>query len=188
MQSNLSITHCILALVGVLYMTSQFAWAHTAAPPNGALSIGQEKFSDNTLKTGDQQVISGEIYNSSSEPIKVSLSVSAETSPTNIGDRWTVVNQEPAGDEILIPPSDKVQYALTLKWLKPGTYHVHTTLKFGGLLEAGSVLARGQTTVVDGDPIYQKSEFELPAVLGMLVAAGVVAMIVRRRRNRFGKT
>jgi hypothetical protein len=167
---------------------SQFAWAHKAAPATGALAIRHEQFSDNTLKTGDQQVIRGEIHNLSSEPIKVSLSLSAETSPTNIGNRWTVVNQEPAGEEILIPPSDKVQYALTAKWLKPGTYHVHTTLKFGDFLNWGSVLGPGQTTVVNGDSIYQNSEFELPAIAGLLAAGGIVAMIVMRRRNRSRKT
>ncbi len=174
--------------IGVLVVTSQFAWAHQASPAKGALEVRQEEFSDNTIKTGDLQVIRGEIHNLTTEPIKVSLSISAETSPTNIGYRWVVVNQEPAGDEILISPSDKVQYALTSKWLKPGTYHVHTTLKFGDFLNTGSVLGRGQTTVVSGDPIYQNAELELPAVLCLVVAGGIVAVIVSRRRNRDRKT
>lgn len=189
MLTSLSIRRCcIFTLVGVLCTASQFAWAHKATSATEELAIRQEEFSDNTLRTGEQQIIRGEIHNLSSEPVKVSLSLSAETSFLNIGDRWTVVDQKPAGKEILISPSDKVQYVLTAKWLKPGTYHVHTTLKFGDLFNARSMLGPGQTTVVSGDPIYQNSEFELPAILGIMVAGGIVAMIAMRRRNQSQKT
>lgn len=177
----------IVAILGILCLNSQLAWAHSVEPSTQLLAIRNETFSDQTLKTGDDQIIKGEIHNLSSEPIKVSLSLSAETSPLNTGARWTIIQQEPAGEEIAIPPSETVEYSLTAKWLKRGTYHVHTALEFGNFLSAGSMFGQGATTVVSGDPISHSSDMELPALL-LLVAAGViVAVVVVKRRKRYGE-
>lgn len=177
----------IAAILGILCLNSQLAWAHSVEPSTQLLAINNETFSDQTLKTGEDQIINGEIHNLSSEPIKVSISLSAETSFLNTGARWTIIKQEPEGEEISIPPSERVEYSLTARWLKPGTYHVHTALEFGSFLSAGSLLGRGVTTVVSGDPISHSSDTELPALL-LLVAAGViVAVVVVKRGKRYGE-
>ena len=114
------------------------------------VSIDNEQFSENTLNTGDQLTVTGELNSRVNRPLRAWLSLFSESA--NAGNRWEFLARDPPGNIFDIPAGGTIPYSLTVRALEPGTYHVHTQLNIEHI---GPGLGRGQTVVVSGEPIIK---------------------------------
>lgn len=112
--------------------------------------IENENFSDNTLVTGEELTVTGELKSLVNRELRAWLSLFSESS--NAGNRWEFLSRDPPGNIFDIPPGATVPYSITVKALEPGTYHVHTQLN---VEHVGPGLGRGQTVNVSGDAILK---------------------------------
>lgn len=112
--------------------------------------IENENFSDNTLVTGEELTVTGELKSLVNRELRAWLSLFSESS--NAGNRWEFLSRDPPGNIFDIPPGATVPYSITVKALEPGTYHVHTQLN---VEHVGPGLGRGQTVNVTGEPILK---------------------------------
>jgi methane/ammonia monooxygenase subunit B len=112
--------------------------------------IDNEQFSDQTLNTGEELTVTGELTSLVNRPLRAWLSLFSESS--NAGNRWEFLARDPPGNIFDIPPGSTIPYSITVRALEPGTYHVHTQLN---VEHVGPGLGRGQTVSVTGEPILK---------------------------------
>ena len=112
--------------------------------------IDNEQFSDQTLNTGEDLTVTGELTSLVNRPLRAWLSLFSES--TNAGNRWEFLARDPPGNIFDIPPGATIPYSLTVRALEPGTYHVHTQLNIESV---GPGLGRGATVSVAGEPILK---------------------------------
>ena len=112
--------------------------------------IDNEQFSDQTLRTGEDLTVTGELTSLVNRPLRAWLSLFSESS--NAGNRWEFLARDPPGNIFDIPPGATIPYSITVRALEPGTYHVHTQLN---VEHVGPGLGRGATVSVTGDPILK---------------------------------
>ncbi len=117
--------------------------------------IDNEQFSDQTLNTGEELTVTGELTSLVNRPLRASLSVFSESA--NAGNRWELLARDPPGNIFDIAPGATIPYSITVRALEPGTYHVHTQLN---IEHVGPGFGRGQTVVVFGpSPLRLVYEF-----------------------------
>jgi len=112
--------------------------------------IDNEQFSDQTLRTGEELTVSGDLISRVNKPLRAWLSLFSESA--NAGNRWEFLERDPPGNIFDIPPGATVPYSITVKALEPATYHVHTQLNIESI---GPGLGRGATVNVDGPAILK---------------------------------
>jgi methane/ammonia monooxygenase subunit B len=112
--------------------------------------IDNEQFSDQTLQTGEDLTVTGELTSLVNRPLRAWLSLFSESS--NAGNRWEFLARDPPGNIFDIPPGATIPYSLTVRALEPGTYHVHTQLNVESV---GPGLGRGATVSVTGEPLLK---------------------------------
>ena len=112
--------------------------------------IDNEQFSDQTLTTGEDLTVTGELTSLVNRPLRGWLSLFSESS--NAGNRWEFLARDPPGNIFDLPPGATLPYSITVRALEPGTYHVHTQLN---VEHVGPGLGRGATVSVTGEPILK---------------------------------
>jgi methane/ammonia monooxygenase subunit B len=112
--------------------------------------IDNEQFSDQTLTTGEDLTVTGELTSLVNRPLRGWLSLFSESS--NAGNRWEFLARDPPGNIFDLPPGATIPYSITVRALEPGTYHVHTQLNVENV---GPGLGRGATVSVTGEPILK---------------------------------
>ncbi|MDQ3977578.1 MAG: methane monooxygenase/ammonia monooxygenase subunit B [Thermoproteota archaeon] len=112
--------------------------------------IDNEQFSDQTLTTGEDLTVTGELTSLVNRPLRGWLSLFSESS--NAGNRWEFLARDPPGNIFDLPPGATIPYSITVRALEPGTYHVHTQLN---VEHVGPGLGRGATVSVTGEPILK---------------------------------
>jgi methane/ammonia monooxygenase subunit B len=117
--------------------------------------IDNEQFSDQTLNTGDELTVTGELRSLVNRPLRAWLSLFAESA--NAGNRWEFLARDPPGNIFDIPPGATIPYSITVRALEPSTYHVHTQLN---VEHVGPGLGRGATVNVVGEPILKPIPYQ----------------------------
>jgi methane/ammonia monooxygenase subunit B len=112
--------------------------------------IDNEQFSDQTLTTGEDLTVTGELTSLVNRPLRGWLSLFSESS--NAGNRWEFLARDPPGNIFDLAPGQTLPYSITVRALEPGTYHVHTQLN---VEHVGPGLGRGATVSVTGEPILK---------------------------------
>jgi methane/ammonia monooxygenase subunit B len=112
--------------------------------------IDNEQFSDQTLTTGEDLTVTGELTSLVNRPLRGWLSLFSESS--NAGNRWEFLARDPPGNIFDLPPGATLPYSITVRALEPGTYHVHTQLNVESV---GPGLGRGATVSVTGEAILK---------------------------------
>jgi methane/ammonia monooxygenase subunit B len=150
-------TLVVTALATVMVLSS-FVYFFPSAEGHGVqaqlqsrfVEIRNEQFTDQTLNTGEQLTVTGELNSRVNRPLRAWLSLFSESA--NAGNRWEFLTRDPPGNIFDIPPNEAVPYSITVRALEPGTYHVHTQLN---VEHVGPGLGRGQTVNVNGDAILK---------------------------------
>lgn len=132
------------------------------------VKINNEQFSDNTLTTGEELTVTGELQSQVSRPLRAWLSLFSESA--NAGNRWEFLSRDPPGNIFDIPPGEIIPYSITVKALEPATYHVHTQLN---VEHVGPGLGRGQTVSVTGDPILKLIPYGNIVYQCVIIGAGL---------------
>ena len=130
--------------------------------------IQDEAFSAQTLNTGDQLVVTGNLQSLVNKPLRAWLSLFSES--TNAGNRWEFIARDPPGNIFDIPPQGTIPYSITAKALEPGVYHVHTQLN---VEHVGPGLGPGQTIQVSGPAILKPVPWGNVAYQVILIGAGL---------------
>jgi methane/ammonia monooxygenase subunit B len=130
--------------------------------------IDNEQFSDNTLQTGEELTVSGELRSLVNRELRGWLSLFSESA--NAGNRWEFLARDPPGNIFDIPPGATVPYSITVLALEPGSYHVHTQLNVEHI---GPGLGRGQTVVVSGDAILKPIPYGNIVYQCIIIGAGL---------------
>lgn len=112
--------------------------------------IDNEQFSDQTLTTGEDLTVTGELTSLVNRPLRGWLSLFSESS--NAGNRWEFLARDPPGNIFDLAPGATLPYSITVRALEPGTYHVHTQLN---VEHVGPGLGRGATVSVTGEAILK---------------------------------
>ncbi|MER3407265.1 MAG: ammonia monooxygenase [Nitrososphaera sp.] len=132
------------------------------------IKIEKEQFSSNTLKTGEELTVSGELKSLVNRDLRGWLSLFSDS--TNAGNRWEFLARDPPGNIFDIPAGATVPYSITVKALEPGTYHVHTQLNVEHI---GPGLGRGQTVNVTGPPILKPIPYGNIVYQCIIIGAGL---------------
>ena len=142
----------VMAMFAVTGIVPQQANAHgvQAQLQSRFVRIDNEQFSDNTLNTGDQLTVTGQLVSLVNRPLRGWLSLFSESA--NAGNRWEFLSRDPPGNIFDIAPGQTIPYSITVRALEPGTYHVHTQLN---IEHVGPGLGRGQTVNVQGQAIIK---------------------------------
>lgn len=130
--------------------------------------IDNEQFSTNTLQTGEELTVTGELVSLVNRPLRGWLSLFSESE--NAGNRWEFLAREPPGNIFDIPAGAAVPYSITVKALEPGTYHVHTQLNVEHI---GPGLGRGQTVNVSGEAILKPIPYGNIVYQCIIIGAGL---------------
>ncbi len=158
----------VLVLSVVALMPSADAHGVQAQLQSRFVRIENEQFSDNTLQTGETLTVSGELKSLVNRDLRAWLSLFSESE--NAGNRWEFLSRDPPGNIFDIPAGATIPYAVTVKALEPGTYHVHTQLNVEHI---GPGLGRGQTVNVSGDPILKPIPMGSIVYQCILIGAGL---------------
>ena len=130
--------------------------------------IQDEAFSAQTLNTGDDLIVTGNLQSLVNKPLRAWLSLFSES--TNAGNRWEFIARDPPGNIFDMPPQGTVPYSITAKALEPGVYHVHTQLN---VEHVGPGLGPGQTIQVSGPYILKPVPWGNVAYQVILIGAGL---------------
>lgn len=117
--------------------------------------IDNEQFSDQTLSTGEELTVSGELTSLVNRPLRGWLSLFSESA--NAGNRWEFLARDPPGNIFDLAPGATIPYSINVRALEPGTYHVHTQLN---VEHVGPGLGRGATVSVTGEPIIKPIPYQ----------------------------
>jgi methane/ammonia monooxygenase subunit B len=172
--SNIKIA--VVALFAIVMSTSTMIAIVQTAEGHGVqaqlqsrfVRIQDEAFSAQTLNTGDQLVVTGNLQSLVNKPLRAWLSLFSES--TNAGNRWEFVARDPPGNIFDIPPQGTIPYSITAKALEPGIYHVHTQLN---VEHVGPGLGPGQTIQVSGPAILKAVPWGNVAYQVILIGAGL---------------
>ena len=172
--SNIKIA--VVALFAIVMSTSTMIAIVQTAEGHGVqaqlqsrfVRIQDEAFSAQTLNTGDQLVVTGNLQSLVNKPLRAWLSLFSES--TNAGNRWEFIARDPPGNIFDIPPQGTIPYSITAKALEPGVYHVHTQLN---VEHVGPGLGPGQTIQVSGPAILKPVPWGNVAYLVLLIGAGL---------------
>ena len=140
----------IMALYVISYIVPVSAHGVQAQLQSRFVRIDNEQFSDQTLNTGEDLTVTGELTSLVNRPLRAWLSLFSESS--NAGNRWEFLARDPPGNIFDIPPGATIPYSITVRALEPGTYHVHTQLN---VEHVGPGLGRGATVSVAGEAILK---------------------------------
>jgi methane/ammonia monooxygenase subunit B len=142
----------VIAMFAITSAAPQEANAHgvQAQLQSRFVRIDNEQFSDNTLNTGDQLTVTGQLVSLVNRPLRAWLSLFSDSA--NAGNRWEFLARDPPGNIFDIAPGATIPYSITVRALEPGTYHVHTQLNIEHI---GPGLGRGQTVVVSGPALIK---------------------------------
>lgn len=130
--------------------------------------IDNEQFSDQTLTTGEDLTVTGELTSLVNRPLRAWLSLFSESS--NAGNRWEFLARDPPGNIFDIPPGATVPYSITVRALEPATYHVHTQLNVESV---GPGLGRGATVSVTGEPILKPIPYQSIVYQCIIIGVGL---------------
>jgi methane/ammonia monooxygenase subunit B len=130
--------------------------------------IDNEQFSDQTLTTGEDLTVTGELTSLVNRPLRAWLSLFSESS--NAGNRWEFLARDPPGNIFDIPPGATIPYSITVRALEPGTYHVHTQLNIESV---GPGLGRGATVSVTGEAILKPIPYQNIVYQCIIIGAGL---------------
>lgn len=130
--------------------------------------IDNEQFSDQTLTTGEDLTVTGELTSLVNRPLRAWLSLFSESS--NAGNRWEFLARDPPGNIFDIAPGATVPYSITVRALEPATYHVHTQLN---VEHVGPGLGRGATVSVTGEPILKPIPYENIVYQCIIIGVGL---------------
>jgi methane/ammonia monooxygenase subunit B len=158
----------VMVLSAVAMLPNANAHGVQAQLQSRFVKIDNEQFSDNTLQTGEQLTVSGELKSLVNRDLRGWLSLFSES--TNAGNRWEFLARDPPGNIFDIPAGATVPYSITVKALEPGTYHVHTQLN---LEHIGPGLGRGQTVNVTGPPILKPIPYGNIVYQCIIIGAGL---------------
>lgn len=160
-----------------LPMVIQEAWGHgvTVQLQSRFVRIVDETFSTESMHTGDEIEIKGRLESMVNRDLRAWISVFAESA--NAGNRWEFVSRDPPGNVFDIPPQGQVPYALKIKALEPGVYHMHTQLNIANV---GPGLGLGQTVFVDGEPIIKSISVGNVMYQTILIATGLAVSVVTK--------
>jgi methane/ammonia monooxygenase subunit B len=172
--SNIKIA--VVALFAIVMSTSTIIAIAQTAEGHGVqaqlqsrfVRIQDEAFSAQTLNTGDQLVVTGNLQSLVNKPLRAWLSLFSES--TNAGNRWEFIARDPPGNIFDIPPQGTIPYSITAKALEPGIYHVHTQLN---VEHVGPGLGPGQTIQVSGPAILKAVPWGNVAYQVILIGAGL---------------
>jgi methane/ammonia monooxygenase subunit B len=130
--------------------------------------IDNEQFSDQTLNTGEELTVTGELTSLVNRPLRAWLSLFSESS--NAGNRWEFLARDPPGNIFDIPPGATIPYSITVRALEPSTYHVHTQLN---VEHVGPGLGRGATVSVTGEPILKPIPYQNIVYQCIIIGVGL---------------
>ena len=130
--------------------------------------IQDEAFSAQTLNTGDQLIVTGNLQSLVNKPLRAWLSLFSES--INAGNRWEFIARDPPGNIFDIPPQGTIPYSITAKALEPAVYHVHTQLN---VEHVGPGLGPGQTIQVTGPAILKPVPWGNVAYQCIVIGAGL---------------
>ena len=130
--------------------------------------IDNEQFSDQTLRTGEELTVTGELTSLVNRPLRAWLSLFAESA--NAGNRWEFLARDPPGNIFDIPPGATIPYSVTVRALEPATYHVHTQLNVESV---GPGIGRGSTVSVTGEPILKPIPYENIVYQSIIIGVGL---------------
>ena len=130
--------------------------------------IQDEAFSAQTLNTGDQLIVTGNLQSLVNKPLRAWLSLFSES--INAGNRWEFIARDPPGNIFDIPPQGTIPYSITAKALEPAVYHVHTQLN---IEHVGPGLGPGQTIQVTGPAILKPVPWGNVAYQCIVIGAGL---------------
>ena len=168
-------TLVVTALATVMVLSS-FVYFFPSAEGHGVqaqlqsrfVEITNEQFSDQTLNTGETLTVTGELNSRVNRELRAWLSLFSESA--NAGNRWEFLSRDPPGNIFDIPAGGTIPYSITVRALEPATYHVHTQLN---VEHVGPGLGRGQTVVVEGDPILKPIPYSSIVYQCVLIGAGL---------------
>jgi methane/ammonia monooxygenase subunit B len=151
-------TLVVTALATVMVLSS-FVYFLPSAEGHGVqaqlqsrfVEIADERFSDQTLNTGETLTVEGTLNSKVNRDLRAWLSLFSESS--NAGNRWEFLARDPPGNIFDIPAGESMDYSITVRALEPATYHVHTQLN---VEHVGPGLGRGQTVNVSGEAILKE--------------------------------
>ena len=172
--SNIKIA--VVALFAIVMSTSTMIAIVQTAEGHGVqaqlqsrfVRIQDEAFSAQTLNTGDQLIVTGNLQSLVNKPLRAWLSLFSES--TNAGNRWEFIARDPPGNIFDIPPQGTIPYSITAKALEPGVYHVHSQLN---VEHVGPGLGPGQTIQVSGPAILKPVPWGNVAYQVILIGAGL---------------
>jgi methane/ammonia monooxygenase subunit B len=130
--------------------------------------IDNEQFSDQTLTTGEDLTVTGELTSLVNRPLRAWLSLFSESA--NAGNRWEFLARDPPGNIFDIPPGATIPYSITVRALEPATYHVHTQLNVESV---GPGLGRGATVSVTGEPIIKPIPYQSIVFQCIIIGVGL---------------
>ncbi|MDE1813843.1 MAG: hypothetical protein KGI05_04160 [Thaumarchaeota archaeon] len=108
--------------------------------------------SNQTLQTGSTLTVSGKIVSSATNNMTGLFRIWSNSTTIGV---WEVVSKEPYGYEINISPNDVTPFSITIKALKPGSYHISPQIYFGnlGAISLSDGCHREPKVVVTGNSI-----------------------------------
>src|SRR5215210_7485006 len=170
-----STTLIVSALASVMLLYIAFAFIPVAEGhgvqaqlQSRFVRIQDEAFSAQTLQTGDEITVSGELQSLVNRPLRAWISLFSES--TNAGNRWEFTSRDPPGNVFELQPQATIPYTVTAKALEPGVYHVHTQLN---VATVGPGLGPGQTVQVTGPAILKPVPWENVWYQVILIGAGL---------------
>ncbi len=174
---TLMIASMAIVAASVVPITVQEAWGHGLQPQlqSRFVRIVDETFSTQSMHTGEEIEIKGKLQSMVNRDLRAWISVFAES--TNAGNRWEFISRDPLGNVFDIPPAGEVTYALKVKALEPGIYHMHTQLNIANV---GPSLGLGQTVFVEGEPIIKPISVGNVIYQTILIAAGLAVSFVTK--------
>ena len=139
------------------------------------IRIEDETFNRQSLQTGEQICLSGQLVSLVERNLRGWISIFSES--TNAGNRWEIQTRDPPGNVIDIDGNSVVPYQICAMALEPGVYHVHTQLNVANV---GPGLGPGQTVVVDGEFIIKEIPYTNIAYQSILIGVAYVITFATR--------
>jgi methane/ammonia monooxygenase subunit B len=158
----------IMAVSVISYILPASAHGVQAQLQSRFVRIDNEQFSDQTLTTGEDLTVTGELTSLVNRPLRAWLSLFSESA--NAGNRWEFLARDPPGNIFDIPPGATIPYSITVRALEPGTYHVHTQLN---VEHVGPGLGRGATVSVTGEAILKPIPYSSIVYQCIIIGVGL---------------
>src|ERR671922_258830 len=119
-----STTLIVTALASIMALSTAFAFIPVAEGhgvqaqlQSRFVRIADEAFSAQTLQTGDELTVTGELQSLVNRPLRAWISLFSESA--NAGNRWEFLSRDPPGNIFDIPAQGTIPYELRAKALEP---------------------------------------------------------------------